>query len=104
MAARRPEYTGGGNGVSWRSQTPYRHVTLSVGNGDVVSCWGPAQAQPAIGGAAGLNSPAYNVYMQQVNELINKGLSPDTVVVPATAFSMPNSTLKYTWRPFWELW
>jgi len=87
--------------------TPCRHVTFSIGNGDVVSCWGPGQAQPAIGGAAGLQSDAYKIYLKQVDDLIAKRMPPDTVVVPATAFTDLNNPavrIHYTNGPFWTFW
>lgn len=87
--------------------TPCRHVTFSIGNGDVVSCWGAGQAQLGIGGGAGLRSDAFKVFVKQVDDLMAKNLSPDTVVVPATAFtdlSIPAVRLHYTNGPFWTFW
>jgi len=90
------------------TDTPYRHVTLSVGHDDVVSCWSASLAGPAIGlDGAGMMSDSYKLFIHQVKELQSKRMSPDTVAVPAVAFSNFNNhhvTLKYTDGPFWDYW
>jgi hypothetical protein len=88
--------------------TPCRHVTLGVGNGNVVSCWGPAQAAAAIAGATGgMGSIESRIYLKQVEELQARRLSPDTVVVPETAFTTvadAQQCIHYTNGPFWTFW
>ena len=87
---------------------PCRHVTMSVGNGNVVSCWGVGLAAAHIDGAnGGRQSAASKVFYTQVEELLAKKLSPDTVVMPFRAFTdfaNPFHRLHYTNGPFWDFW
>ena len=81
--------------------SPIAHVTLGIGNGQVVSTWGAQYAGSAMSAAA------RSVFDPQVGALMAAGHSPDTLVLPATAFTdpgNPHSTLKYTRHAFWTHW
>jgi len=81
--------------------SPIAHVTLGIGNGQVVSTWGAQYAGSEMCAAA------RGVFDRQVGELMDAGHSPDTLVLPATAFTdpgNPTSTLKYTRHAFWTHW
>lgn len=85
---------------------PCAHVTMSVGNGWVVSTWAANLAAASIDGASGSGSPASKQTMKQITELMNKKLSPDTIVVPFDAFTKTGSpaSIEFTDGPFWWYW
>jgi hypothetical protein len=89
------------------TDAPCAHVTLSVGRGYVVSCWGAGLAMAGIDGGAGLTSEAGKLFKQEVDVLLKKNLSPDTLVLRQESFSdfkNPVTRLHHTKVPFWELW
>jgi hypothetical protein len=93
-----------------RPDNPCAHVTLYVGNAEVVSCWGPIQAGIAIREARGLGSEEYKIYDQETLTLGQKRLVPDTVDIPLLSFTSAKgyasgqAFVKFTRKPFWELW
>jgi hypothetical protein len=77
------------------------HVTLGIGNGLVVSTWGAGIA------VAAMDKAGQEIALRQINELTPPTQSVDTLVVPADCFTDTNTkgrTLRYTTKPFWELW